>query len=368
MVFNLRREVAFTQAKFVMTKGELGYGEVLENFATAEFIYIVTYNISKRDEALLEKLKKTSEETEIKVYTNIPSRFNEYTQQWASRNARSLINIYVAKLNPEKFNEKFKSYFVFNNHAKVIMTNNIAYIGSANYSSESANNFEAGVIIEDEQAILQIKDIIEEEIESNAESYYAYDMLPLVFLAREIEEIRTILRESIWGSWEFNGIEQGEYYKGANIYLDKKVVEAFGHFQKELEKTVSFLIREIESNSSKRELTNAEEELIEKLANLKVFICESEIDQEVIEFLEFDESGYIDDLMQENIIYITEDVLNDYVQDFTQQAFEIKDEYATNARDGFIAFDTFLMQAAQAMMDRVDELRRIINERIDNTR
>ncbi|MGM0970834.1 MAG: hypothetical protein ACQEWR_19950 [Bacillota bacterium] len=77
---------------------------------------------------------------------------------------------------------------MFNNHAKIIMTNNIGYIGSANYSSESANNFEAGVIIEDEHAIFQIKDIIDEEVESVAEQYYAYDMLPLIFLTRELEK------------------------------------------------------------------------------------------------------------------------------------------------------------------------------------
>lgn len=65
--------------------------------------------------------------------------------------------------------------------AKIIMTNNIWYIGSSNYSLESANNFKAGVIIEDEHAIFQIKDIIDEEVEIVAEQYYAYDMLPLIF-------------------------------------------------------------------------------------------------------------------------------------------------------------------------------------------
>ncbi|MFS3912946.1 hypothetical protein ACL9ST_01625 [Bacillus australimaris] len=363
----MRREVEFTRAKFIMTKDELGYGDVLEDFATAEFIYIVTYNISRKIETLLEELRDVPEDTEIKVFTNIPSRFNEYTKEWAIRNARTLIDIYVAKLDPEKFNEKFKSLFVFNNHAKIIMTNNIGYIGSANYSSESANNFEAGVIIEDEHAILQIKDIIDEEVESVAEPYYAYDMLPLIFLARELEEIRTILSESIWGLWEINGIEQGEYYKGSDIYIDKKIIEAFAHFQEELESTVTVLIQEIESNSSSRELTSEEEELIKKLANLQELICKYEIDPAVIEFLEFDKAGYIDDLMQENVIYMTEDVLDDYVEDFIQQAFEIKHERSINAQDGFINFDSFLMQATKMMMDRVDELRGIINERIDNT-
>ncbi|MGE8137288.1 hypothetical protein RA177_05990 [Bacillus safensis] len=112
---------------------------------------------------------------------------------------------------------------------------------------------------------------------------------------------------------------------------------------------------------------NEEDELIEKLANLQELICKYEIEPAVIEFLEFDKAGYIDDLMQENVIYMTEDVLDDYVEDFIQQAFEIKHERSINAQDGSINFDSFLMQATQMMMDRVDELRGIINERIDNT-
>ncbi|MGM0970833.1 MAG: hypothetical protein ACQEWR_19945 [Bacillota bacterium] len=127
------------------------------------------------------------------------------------------------------------------------------------------------------------------------------------------------------------------------------------------------MIQEIESNSPSRELTNEEDELIEKLANLQELICKYEIEPVVIEFLEFDKAGYIDDLMQENVIYMTEDVLDDYVEDFIQQAFEIKHERSINAQDGFINFESFLMQATQMMMDRVDELRGIINERIDNT-
>lgn len=47
------------------------------------------------------------------------------------------------------------------------------------------------------------------------------------------------------------------------------------------------------------------------MANLQELISEYEIDPEVIEFLEFDETGYIDELMSENGIYIAEDVLND---------------------------------------------------------
>ncbi|MDW0115060.1 phospholipase D-like domain-containing protein [Sporosarcina saromensis] len=363
----MRKEVEFTQAKFIITKDELGYSDVLEDFSKSKFIYIVTYNISKNIETLLDKLRDVPGDTNIKLFTNIPNRFNGYIADWASKNAKNLINIYVTKLDPKKFNENFKSQFVFNNHAKIIMTNNIAYIGSANYSSESANNFEAGVIIEDKVAILQIKDIIDEEVEGSAEPYYAYDIFPLIFLARELEEIRTILNESIWGLWEIRGHEQGEYYKGGNIYIDTKILEAFECFQDDLDTLVSELIQEIENNTSDKDLTYDKEELIERLDNLKEFICKYEIDSEVIEFIEYDEDSYINNLIQENAIYMTEDVLDDYVQDFIQQAFEIKEELATNAREAFIAFDSFLTQATQTVMDRVDDLRGIINERIDNT-
>ncbi|MEH7687714.1 hypothetical protein V7192_18960, partial [Bacillus safensis] len=100
------------------------------------------------------------------------------------------------------------------------------------------------------------------------------------------------------------------------FYIDKKIIETYAHFQEELERTVTLLIQEIESNSPIRELMNEEDELIEKLANLQELICKYEIEPAVIEFLEFDKAGYIDDLMQENVIYMTEDVLDDYVEDY----------------------------------------------------
>src|SRR5699024_10137000 len=196
---------------------------------------------------------------------------------------------------------------------------------------------------------------------------YAYDIFPLIILARELEEIKILLGESVWGMWEIHGRELGEYYKGGNIYIDTKIVEAFENFQEELGETLSSLIQEVENKSFERDLTHDEEELIEKLQNLKELICEYEIDPEVIEYIEFDENRYINDLMQENVIFMTEDVLDDYVHDFTQQAFEIKENRAYNAQDGFISFDSFLTQATEMIIDMVDELRGIINERIDNT-
>ena len=61
---------------------------------------------------------------------------------------------------PEKTAEKAEVYFCFSNHAKIVMTNNIAYIGLSNFSEESADNFESGFISKDADFI----EFLEEEI------------------------------------------------------------------------------------------------------------------------------------------------------------------------------------------------------------
>ena len=42
---------------------------------------------------------------------------------------------------------KAMPFFNFSNHAKIVGTENIVYIGSANFSNESKNNIESGIII-----------------------------------------------------------------------------------------------------------------------------------------------------------------------------------------------------------------------------
>lgn len=365
MAIVLKREIEISNAKIIMTRGELGYGEVLNDFATAEFIYIVTYNISRNNTILLDRLNGVSHDTEIKIFTNIPSRYDNYYYRWNSRRARDQINVYLANLDPEQFGELFSSYFIFNNHAKMIMTNNIAYIGSANFSSESANNIEAGVIIEDELAIQQIKSIIDAEIHTQAEPYYALDIFPLIFQARELENIRVILSENIWGVWDIHGIEAGQYYNGANINFEINILETFENLKDDIDNTLSELTQDIHATENTIiELSNLE---VERLLNVRDIISSYEVEQEVKNFLGFNESDFINEKMKENAIFMTEDVLDEYIDEFTQQAFEIKDMLATDAHDGFIEFESFLTTAIQIIMESLEELRVFINDRIDNT-
>lgn len=153
-------ELSFNSGRFVSLDGELNYAEVLADFSHARIIRILTYNISKnqRHDALLNALKGTT--ADVQLITNVPSRQNRYYPSAAGLRMRSAardnINIYISKLNPERISENFNPFFNVRNHAKIICTENIVYIGSANYSNESANNIETGVLIEDKEFIQQL--------------------------------------------------------------------------------------------------------------------------------------------------------------------------------------------------------------------
>lgn len=169
-------ELFFLGGKFVSSKDGLNYNEVLDDFQNAKTIRIITYNISKREynDRLLQMLKNTN--ADVQIITNIPSRMPEYYQTKAGKFMRSKakenIQIYISKLNPDKFPGQFSPFFNVHNHAKLIGTENIVYIGSANYSNESADNIEAGVIIEDKEFIKRLYKDFFDEIKSESLSYF----------------------------------------------------------------------------------------------------------------------------------------------------------------------------------------------------
>lgn len=169
-------ELSFNGGKFVSLNEDLNYREVLDNFPTAKIIRIMTYNISKsqRYDALLDALKRT--EADVQMITNVPSRMTEYYDSDAGRRIRSTarqnIQIYISKLNPDGFLGKFTPLFNVHNHAKLIGTENILYIGSANYSNESADNIEAGVIIEDKKFIQELYLEFFDKVRGDSISYF----------------------------------------------------------------------------------------------------------------------------------------------------------------------------------------------------
>jgi len=140
----------------VLTQLQNSYQSVLDDFKNAKNIRICTYNISSNKDVLLDLLKSLSDEVNIKIITNIPGRFENYFGDTYRVKASKIIKIYLEKLSPKKFKSSFEIYFNFTNHAKIITTDNYGYIGSGNFSDESQNNIECGVLISNKKLIGQI--------------------------------------------------------------------------------------------------------------------------------------------------------------------------------------------------------------------
>lgn len=74
----MRKEFLTSSVKFVYSKNELGYREVLDHFESASVITIVTYNVSEKQNSLVRALQKAGKHCEINVITNIPKRWETY--------------------------------------------------------------------------------------------------------------------------------------------------------------------------------------------------------------------------------------------------------------------------------------------------
>lgn len=180
-MMKMHYSVPITSGEVVVGKDFLNYQEVLDDFCNAKCVRILTYNISKngyRNE-LMDALKSLTSDVDVKIISNIPSRMPSYYNCAAGESMkkryRQNFTAYLERLNPENFKSNPEVSFNFSNHAKIIATDNILYIGSANYSDESQDNIESGTLIRDKSAIKRIFDEVFPVIMDESTPYFEDD-------------------------------------------------------------------------------------------------------------------------------------------------------------------------------------------------
>lgn len=231
----MKKEFSTSNARFVYSKNELGYQEVLDKFESANEITIITYNISEKQNSLISALKKASENCIINIVTNIPNRWETYYGDSFRNRARQKINLYMSKLKPENIGSNSTVFFDFSNHGKIIMTDTIVYVGSANYSEESANNTEFGLLSEDKEFIEFIRTQVLQDVQASAIPYYEYDYTALLLEANvalsavfniknELYEEVYRLHDDIDGVWYY----YVEFEATLTIYILEKIIEIVG--------------------------------------------------------------------------------------------------------------------------------------------
>lgn len=152
---------------FVGSKNCYGYQEVVDGFAEAKEVRILTYSrigSSFKNGYCLSKLRDVKPGTKVKIIISLAGVMNEKDE-----NGKYIQDVYNREKIIEIFNRmkedlelsKFKTNDVqigisFTNHSKLIGTDKILYIGSENFSDASQKNYEAGFIIRDQETISSI--------------------------------------------------------------------------------------------------------------------------------------------------------------------------------------------------------------------
>ena len=225
----MRKEFVTQDAKFVYSKDDLGYQEVLDDFKTTSTITIVTYNLSNdNDDLLISAVRAASEHCSINIITNIPSRWETYYTANARNRAKKQIGLYLSKLSSETFRKDSSIFFDFSNHGKIIMTDSVVYIGSANYSSGSASHTEFGFISRDPKFIQYITSEVIPSMKNSALPYYEYDYTALLIeenvALASIYNIENELHDTVY-SWYSNTNGEGFYYNDSEASLTEEILD-----------------------------------------------------------------------------------------------------------------------------------------------
>lgn len=220
-------------ATFVGTKGKDGFADVIRDFENAQEIRILTYSKignGSFNEKKLKMIKELASEKKLRIIVAMPGLFNY------KRNGQVHTNLYSEK-DIIKHLDRIKKqitaicsskdtelYVCFKNHAKLVGTENVLYVGSANYSDYSFRNYEAGMIIKDKK---NIKKIYEDYFDKIVAVQYCADnynaiKLNLLSLINGIEELEIFIECFI-----FNFDERAEHcnsikkqYKLISSYME----------------------------------------------------------------------------------------------------------------------------------------------------
>lgn len=188
----------------LITEGEYNFKEIIDildhEIGKSEFeieihdIFITTYNLSLNNTELLDRLKKL--QSRVKIITNIPGRFEKYNTELSKEEAKRKINAYTSVFQGESNIEHF---FNMGLHGKMIITDKIGYIGSANFSDQSSKSIEIGIIIKDQLVLDEIKSKFLPFIEKNSKT------IPITDLTQVwIKYYKSVLEELLFIETKFN--------------------------------------------------------------------------------------------------------------------------------------------------------------------
>lgn len=183
----MKEEIPFHEGKVIFFKESNFWEELLNRCSrNTKNIYIATYNFNFRHKYERTFYRKLSDLANMGVYVNLLYAKMTFSEE-----------------DTLEIEDIFKNFVLCaelpTNHSKLFITDDFAYIGSANFSFGSNNNYESGVIFTDEKVISGVRKFYREELLDKSEftnipeCFDPLDFLPSIIKA--VEEMRTIERK-----------------------------------------------------------------------------------------------------------------------------------------------------------------------------
>ena len=287
--------------------------------------------------------------------------------------ARENIHIYISKLDPEHFPGVFKPYFNSHNHAKIIGTENIVYIGSANYSNESADNYESGVLIEDKEFIQQLYAEFFDRIRDSRDSLSFFDesfSAFQVFLLSLYTKFERHYHKYITDV--FTDYERVKMSLADTIFLDVNDLHALYYDLDELESVCN--AADDTYDEENEEYNQELEELKARFDCLSIDWLKSLVDEDgsLYQLVSYNPEHAANEILQEEYAFEAwDEQLEHYVEKSMNTAAEIysslRDAFATEA-DAFLAEMEKILSTLQAAISFTRKWKASkINPDIDNT-
>lgn len=367
-----------TDAEFVAGENELCFSKVLDTFEGANYIKILTYNISASSDVLLNRIREVGEKgVPITIITNIPNRWSFYYNDNNVNSARKSIALYERKLDPKQIGPFAQIFFKFNNHGKIIMTDTAVYWGSANYSDESKKNYECGTISTDKKFIQFLEKEVFSALIDNSTSYFSHEynecIMTLYTSLSLIHNFHQEIKDASFAEWADydTNFKSVEYFDTMDNYLSEKL---FYNYFEALEGTEDVL-QTLEYNLIENDMEYEENDLFELISQYEN--CVSQYLTSIHDFYEdieplcqFDEQEYVDNLLSEEFYSEAYDENLDY---YAQKAFEMgrekKQEFISDAKDSIKSILELLVGFENEMIKFIDKVMLLAktNESIDNT-
>lgn len=368
--------IPISSGDIVLGRESMNYQRILDDFPNAKQVRILTYNISKNQyrNELMNALKSINADADVKIVSNIPSRMPTYYSTPAGeamrRGYRNNFTAYLERLNPENFPSNPEVSFNFSNHAKIIGTENILYVGSANYSDESSDNIESGTIITDKDGIKKIFDEFFPVVIDESTPYFEDD-----FNVFRLFVISMKAKFEKWLYWFDNRLVWTNPNTGIRFINDYFELDWNGllELNSNIDELNSFVVHLENTYSEDDEDYNSLiDRILEAYKTISISWMEdfTTTDSELYEFIVFDEEDYANDILQDDPEAFDEN-LNDCAERAMSSAH---DQYTDmhNAIENDVIFLRDQIEKVVQFLDRVHErtvqyANKWIAEKVDNT-